>query len=219
MEDRFPEHAVGPKLQQMADKTMFTHQPNFIINSFPRCGNTFLHVAVRMSWPHLVIQSHIHDPALYNQADGSVPFVSIVRKPEDALVSWMIHTLGQEIELSGEIEGYRKHLEGAKANKNVLILPFNEVTLNTQSVLDKIEQSFNLPKRNKVDTERLLFITKVRSLEATVDEERFSKQGHIPRDKHPMHDTFLAEIRSDRYAKDMQELDKLYNDLIGGYRG
>jgi hypothetical protein len=216
MENNFPEHAVGPKLQDMADKTMFTHQPNFIINSFPRSGNTFLHVAVRMSWPHLVIQSHIHDPALYDQADGSVPFVSIVRNPEDALVSWMIHTLGQEIELSGEIEGYRKHLEGAKANKNVLILPFNEVTLNTQSVLEK---SFNLPKRNKVDTERLLFITKVRSREATVDEERFSKQGHVPRDKHPMYDTFLAIVRSNRYVKDMEELNNLYNDLIGGYDG
>lgn len=219
MENNFPEHAVGPKLQDMADKTMFTHQPNFIINSFPRCGNTFLHVAVRMSWPDLVIQSHIHDPALYNQADGSVPFVSIVRNPEDTLVSWMVHTLGEDVELYNEIIAYKEHLEGAKANKNVLILPFNEVTLNTQSVLDKLEKSFNLPKRNRVDTERLLFITKVRSREATVDEERFSKQGHVPRDKHPMYDTFLSIVRSNRYVKDMEELNNLYNDLIGGYDG
>lgn len=219
MENNFPEHAVGPKLQDMADKTMFEHKPNFIINSFPRCGNTFLHVAVRMSWPYLVIQSHIHDPALYHQADGSIPFVSIVRKPEDTLASWMVHTLGEDIELYNEIRAYKEHLEGAKANKNVLVLPFNEVTLNTKSVLDNIEKSFNLSNRVKVDTERLVLITKNLSQQATVDQDRFTKQGHIPRDKHPMYDTFLAEIRSDRYAEDMKELNNLYNDLIGGYDG
>lgn len=219
MEDRFPQHAVGPKLQRMADRTMFRHRPEFVINAFPRCGNTFLHVAVRLAWPELVIQSHVHDPALYHAADGSIPFVSIVRKPEDTLVSWMIHNIGTEIELYNEIKAYREHLEGAKANKNVLILPFNELTLNTESVLDKIEKVFNLPKRNDVDTKYILSLTESMSKEATVDNDRFRQQGHLPRGKHPMYDTYLAEIRSDRYAKDMEELNNIYDDLIAGYHG
>lgn len=214
MEDRFPQHAVGPKLQRMADRTMFRHRPEFVINAFPRCGNTFLHVAVRLAWPELVIQSHVHDPALYHAADGSIPFVSIVRKPEDTLVSWMIHNIGQDIELYNEIVAYKEHLEGAKANKNVLILPFNELTLNTEGVLDKIEKVFNLPKRNHVDTNDLLNTTQSFSKQATVDDDRFKQQGHTPRDKHPMYDTYLNVIRSDKYAEDMKDLDNLYNDLV-----
>lgn len=219
MEDRYPEYAVGPKLQKMADRTMFRHRPEFVINAFPRCGNTFLHVAVRLAWPGLVIQSHIHDPALYAAADGSIPFVSIVRKPEDTLVSWMIHNIGKEIELYNEIKAYKEHLTYAKANKNVLILPFNELTLNTNGVLDKIEKVFNLPKRNPVDTKDILSLTESMSKEATVDKDRFTQQGHTPREKHPMYDTYLAIVRSNRYVKDMEELNSIYDELIGGYHG
>ena len=219
MENEFPEWAIGSKLQTLAPKTMFEHDPEFIINAFPRCGNTFLHVAVRLSWPDLVIQSHVHDPSLYAKADGSIPFVSIARNPEDVMASWAVHlsSVQENIELNQELGAYIEHLQAAKANPNVLVLPFNELTLNTNDVLDKIAKRFNMPSRIAVSNDQILEATKELSQKATVDEQKFIKQGHTPRDKDPLYDTVLSEIRQDRYATSMKELTNIYNELVKAY--
>jgi hypothetical protein len=128
-------------LQSLAPVDSLDKAPDLILESFPRSGNTFMHIALRLSWPDMIIKSHSHDPRDIQNAGKDIPIVSMVRKPEDAIVSWTVFANAKENlshfrDIENSIGAYRKSITAVIENSNVFVIPFQKAVANVNEVLD-----------------------------------------------------------------------------------
>jgi hypothetical protein len=214
-----PARSMSIALQDIANKTMFDSEPDLILNSFPRSGNTFLHMGIRMTWPNLVIKSHLHDIHMYKEANGTIPFISVVRTPLEAISSWVVHAgatphAAHFLNVDNSIRFYEDHLTMAMANPNVMIVPFEDVSSDIISVLETIAQKYNLDDPVIHTSEDILLASKNLSQSVSQDDVEFAKRGHVPRTLDPSVNNVREILNSAHYKAKMLELESLYNKAI-----
>ena len=65
---------------------------DFWIDGYPRSANTFAVRAFQMANPNVRIRSHMHiPPFIINSVQLGKPGLFLIRKPEDAIMSWAIY--------------------------------------------------------------------------------------------------------------------------------
>lgn len=215
-----PSWSAGVALQNIANKTMFDSEPDIILNSFPRSGNTFLHMGLRMSWPDLVIKSHLHDIAIYNNTDESVPLISIVRNPVDAISSWTIHATSNPhgenfLNINNSINFYESHVYFASMNHNVLIIPFDDLIADILPILDFIAKKYNLGDRVMHTHEEILAASKKLSQDISEEGTEYSKRGHVPRELDPGNALVREILLGNAYKDKLAYLESLYTNAVG----
>lgn len=196
-------------------------KPDFVIEAYPRSGNTFLAVALRTSWPRLNVLSHSHDPNYVNKTDGSIPVVTLARSPLEAIASTAVHLstyLGrfkESKDLHSLIGKYGVILAAALKNPNVLVISFDTLTSDVNQVLDFLEQQYGLGEREVRKTnEELLAATYKVSTRSFGTEDTFLKRGNVPREKHAMYYEVLEALSTAEYATKISELNRMYESAI-----
>lgn len=199
----------------------FVENPDFVVDGYPRSANTFLVTALNMSWPDMAVKSHGHDSKNLAEATGLVPVVSVVRNPMDAISSYAVHLSLYEPERVNNLALlfglYGDMVKQALENPHVFAIPFEEVTSDVVGTLDLLEAKYELKNRIQVSPEEILGQTQDISKQVNLTTDSFTKRGHVPRDKHPIHSEVLESLQSKTYAKPMRDITRLYDEIINGY--
>lgn len=213
---------IGELLEKIRDKGgRYVDNPDFVVEGFPRSANTFLVTALNMSWPSMAVQSHNHDSKYLKAACGSIPVVSVIRNPTDAIISCAIHLSLEEPDrvsnLALLIGIYGDMAKQALDNSHVFAIPFEKVTSDVIGTLDLLEAKYGLKNRVQVSPEEVLNQTRDLSKQANLTSDAFTKRGHVPRDRDPSHSEVLAKLQSPEYEKALSRLTKLYDSLMARY--
>jgi hypothetical protein len=199
----------------------FVENPDFVVDGYPRSANTFLVTALNMSWPNMAIKSHGHDSKNLSEASGIVPVVSVIRNPVDAIASYAVHLSLYDPDrinnLALLIGLYGDMAKQALDNPHVLAIPFEEVVSDVAGTLDLLESKYELKNRVYVSPEEILSQTLDLSKQANLTTDAFTKRGHVPRDKDPVHAEVLAKLQSPDCEEALSRLTKLYDSIIAQY--
>jgi hypothetical protein len=199
----------------------FAENPDFVVDGYPRSANTFLVTALNMSWPNMIVKSHGHDSKNLADANGLVPVVSVIRNPLDAISSYAIHLSLYEPDRINNLALlfglYGDMAKQATDNQNVFTIPFDEVISDVVGTLDLLEAKYELKNRIYVSPKEILSQTQNVSKQVNLTTDSFTKRGHVPRDKDPLHKEVLKEMQNSIYEKSLNNVTKLYNGLISKY--
>jgi hypothetical protein len=168
----------------------------------------------------LIVQSHAHDAALLKTADGSVPVVSIVRHPLDAIASTVVYlasspeTADRAGDIGSIIRYYGNIVEVAANNPHVLMLPFDEVTTNLHKVLLLLETRYDLGAPSSLSAAEVLAETTGISRATLPENEQFARRGHVPRQRSSAHFRVVDVLRSTPYRAVLDDLTKMYDSIL-----
>lgn len=115
-----------------------------VIESFPRCASSFAVAAFRLAQEPLpsVIAHHTHTPAQVLAAvRRGVPTLVLVRAPEDAVLSHVIHTPSLTPKVS--LRGYVRFHEPLLPHRNGFVVGlFDEVITDFGTVIERVNARF-----------------------------------------------------------------------------
>lgn len=221
MSDKSPDTISEMLNKTRFDGGRFVENPDFVVDGYPRSANTFLVTALNMSWPSMSVKSHEHDSKNLKDANGLVPVVSVIRNPADAIASYAVHLSLYEPDriknLSLLFAIYGDMAKQATDNPNVFTIPFDEVISDVAATLDLLEAKYALKNRVQVSSEEILSQTQDLSKQVNLTTDSFTKRGHVPREKDPLYEQVLKELRNPIYARSLDNVTKLYNGLINKY--
>lgn len=119
-------------------------ETELVIESFPRCASSFAVAAFRLAQePRAMrIANHTHMPAqVLEAARRGVPAMVLIREPEGAVLSHVIHTPALTVEDS--LHGYlRFHEPLRRAPDGFVVGTFEEVTKDFGVVIDRLNARF-----------------------------------------------------------------------------
>jgi hypothetical protein len=213
---------ISELLAETRDKGgRYVEAPEFVVDGYPRSANTFLVTALNLSWPNMSVKSHGHDSKHLSAADGLVPVVSVIRNPVDAIASYAVHLSLYDPDRINNLDLliglYGDMSKQALDNPHVLAIPFEEVVSDVAGTLDLLESKYALKNRVRVSPEEILSQTQDLSKRVNLDKEAFTKMGHVPRDKDPVHAEVLAKLQGPEHERVLSRLTKLYNSVIAQY--
>jgi hypothetical protein len=167
------------------------------------------------------VQSHSHDSDKVAAADGSFPTVSVMRNPLDAIASYSVYLSVAQPDkarnLAKLMDVYGDIVSRAANNFNVFVIPFEQVVFDVVGTLDLLEARYGLKNRVHVEQKAIVGQTTALSKKGTGSEEVFSKKGHVPRNKHPLHADVLAELQSPVYEQALSDLTKMHDSIVRNY--
>ncbi|NOX36432.1 MAG: hypothetical protein GXO78_02765 [Calditrichaeota bacterium] len=113
------------------------------IEGFPRSANSYAVVAFKLVNPETKIAHHLHVPAQIRRAVAlHIPAVLIIRKPEDAVSSFLIFQQSEKVDryLRAYIEFYTALLP---IMEKVLVVDFKLIVSDVNRMIQAINQRFN----------------------------------------------------------------------------
>ena len=147
-----------------------------VIEGYPRSGNTFASTAFRLAQNRpLKIAYRLHAPSqLICAAKMRIPAIALIRQPEDAVLSWVIHRSHLTIEQA--LKGYISFHEAILPYcDHFVIADFNVVVKDFGSIIRAVNQKFGTDFQEFVHTEE-----NVQQCFATIDDfYRRAGQGKI----------------------------------------
>lgn len=115
----------------------------FVIEGFPRSGNTFAVVAFQQAQREAFgIAHHLHMPAqVMLAARRRIPTLVLARRPADAVLSWAVRE--PQISLRQAMARYIWFYERVAEYRNAFVVgPFEEVTRDYGAVLERVNARF-----------------------------------------------------------------------------
>lgn len=184
--------------------------PSIMLDSVPRCGNRWLNSVVNSAFPTAFqrwgyLHRHNHE-TFYNSLNKFDTIVSILRNPLDSLASSLYtfsYTNDEAIII--DIQGTINILKEIKNNKeNILLLTFEEITQNVNSVLQKISSRINLdplPVDENLVREKL-------------EKDSFGTFYSVPINNTEQINECKTTLLQEKFKPYMDEANSLYNELI-----
>ena len=121
----------------MGDDLFFT--------GFPRSGNTFFGLLLRVTFPEKKISTHFHAISGIKQAvKCRIPTVVVIRQPAESVSSWCVkNDFTSECEIENILREYINYFTGLRrlANqKKVLVIVFDDLITHTDQYLSEISR-------------------------------------------------------------------------------
>jgi hypothetical protein len=116
---------------------------NFVIEGFPRSGNTFAVVAFQQAQrENLKVAHHLHVPAqVMLAARWRIPTLVLMRKPTDAVLSWTIRE--PRVSVQQALKYYVSFHEKIAEYRHAFVVGlFEEVTQDYGAVLERVNARF-----------------------------------------------------------------------------
>lgn len=115
-------------------KPLDLSQTDIIIEGYPRSANTFTAEALRIADPTILIASHFHSPGVViNGLARAVPCYVMIRDPDNAVPSWVIHS---QTNLGASLDYYIDYYETlVRYIPEIRIVRFTDVTSHTDAVI------------------------------------------------------------------------------------
>jgi len=119
-------------------------ETELVIESFPRCASSFAVAAFRLAQEPraMKIANHTHMPAqVLEAARRGVPAIVLLREPEGAVLSHVIHT--PELTVEDSLRGFLRFYEPLRrARDGFVVGTFEEVTHDLGVVIDRLNARF-----------------------------------------------------------------------------
>lgn len=137
--------SVAPPLQRLRRRgEVLREDTEIVIESFPRCASSFAVAAFRLAQePHASrIAHHTHTPAQVLAAlRRNVPAMVLIRPPEDAVLSHVIHTPALTPAVS--LRGYVRFHEPLLPHRSDFVVgTFEEVVGDFGEVIERVNRRF-----------------------------------------------------------------------------
>ncbi|NEP19319.1 MAG: hypothetical protein F6J97_20905 [Leptolyngbya sp. SIO4C1] len=133
---------IGP---EPAAPNPVTKSAEIVIEGFPRMGNTFAHIAFKMAQNRPIeIGHHTHAAAqVVAAARMKIPTIVLVRKPESAIISYLIGDFDPSLTIEQSLGEYISFYKTILPYRNrFIIAEFDEVTTNYGLTIEKVNQKF-----------------------------------------------------------------------------
>lgn len=125
-----------------------------VIEGYPRSGNTFASSAFRLAQNRPVkIAYRLHAPTqLISAAKMKVPAITLIRQPEDAVLSWVIHR--SHLTLEQALKGYLSFHEAILPYCNYFIIADFDIVVNDfGAIIRAVNQKFGTDFQEFIHTE------------------------------------------------------------------
>lgn len=124
-------------------RMLVDRRTQIVIEGFPRSGNTFAVVAFEQAQPGGVhIAHHLHMPAqVMRAARWQIPTIVLIRKPTDAVLSWVIRE--PQISIGEAMKHYVSFYEKVAEYRSAFVVGyFEEVTQDYGAVVERVNSKF-----------------------------------------------------------------------------
>jgi hypothetical protein len=122
---------------------VFDSDTEFVIEGYPRSGNTFAVAAFQQAQPRDVrVAHHVHASGHVIAAlDAGLPVLVLIREPEDAVLGWVLRrgyiTTGQAL------RSYRRFYASLLPYRNRLVVgAFGDVTTDFGQIIRRVNERF-----------------------------------------------------------------------------
>jgi hypothetical protein len=120
--------------------------------AFPRTASTYLTEALRVAYPKSQVSHVFHKIDVLRHQKN---VVTILRKPEDAIASWLKMTDSKDIE--GHLDWFNRFMIATIERKDsIYITEFDNVITDVNSVIDQYARYYSFDKPTLVDMDTLL---------------------------------------------------------------
>ena len=214
-----PEASTGRASGETIKWGAIEKDTDIVIEGYPRSGNTFASSAFRLAQSQPVkIAYRLHAPTqLICAAKMNVPAIALIRQPEDAVLSWVIHRSHLTIEqaLKGYISFYRAVFP---YKDSFVIADFDRVIGDFGSIIQEVNQ--------KYQTEFIEFVHNEENVArcfAVIDDfYRGAGQGQISSntvarpslDRKQLKEQLKAQFYNGNLDKMRQEAENIYAQFI-----
>lgn len=124
--------------------------------AFPRTASTFLTESLKVAYPNIEVAHIFHKIDVLRKEKN---IITILRKPEDAIASWMTKINDNDIE--GNLDWYNRFMVATLNRLNdVFITNFESITTDVNSVIQKCRNYYSLQEPNNVNPDSILELLK-----------------------------------------------------------
>jgi hypothetical protein len=120
--------------------------------SFPRTASSFLVESLRVAYPTKEVHHIFHKIDVLRGQDN---VISIIRKPEDAVASWL--TKIEQNDIEGNLHWYNRFMEVlVKRFQSLVILDFDQITQDVNASIKKCQRFLKLEQPISVDSDLVI---------------------------------------------------------------
>jgi len=120
--------------------------------AFPRTASTYLTEALKVAYPESIVSHVFHKIDVLRNQDK---IITILRKPEDAVASWLTRVDSEDIE--GHLDWFNRFMIATIERKDsIYITEFENVITDVNSVIEQYAKYYSFDKPALVDTDILL---------------------------------------------------------------
>ena len=124
--------------------------------AFPRTASTFLTQSLKVAYPNIEVAHIFHKIDVLRKEKN---IITILRKPEDAIASWMTKIDDNDIE--GNLDWYNRFMVATLDRvDDIFITDFESITTNVNSVIQKCKSYYSLQEPNTVDSSYVIELLK-----------------------------------------------------------
>ena len=115
--------------------------------AFPRTASTFLTESLKVAYPSIEI-IHVFHKIDVLRKDNNI--ITILRKPEDAIASWLVKINDNDID--GNLDWYNRFMLATLDRINdIFITDFNSIISDFNTVIQKCKDFYSLPNPEYVN--------------------------------------------------------------------
>lgn len=124
--------------------------------AFPRTASTFLTQSLKVAYPNIEVTHIFHKIDVLRKEKN---IITILRKPEDAIASWMTKIDDNDIE--GNLDWYNRFMVATLDRiDDIFITDFESITTDVNSVIQKCRSYYSLQEPNKVNPDSIIELLK-----------------------------------------------------------
>ncbi len=124
--------------------------------AFPRTASTFFTESLKVAYPSIEVAHIFHKIDVLRKEKN---IITILRKPEDAIASWMTKIDSNDIE--GNLDWYNRFMVATLDRvDDIFITDFESITTDVNSVIQKCKNYYSLQEPNTVDSSYIIELLK-----------------------------------------------------------
>jgi hypothetical protein len=124
--------------------------------AFPRTASTYLTESLKVAYPNIEVAHIFHKIDVLRKEKN---IITILRKPEDTIASWMTKIDDNDIE--GNLDWYNRFMVATLDRvDDIFITDFESITTDVNSVIQKCKNYYSLQEPNTVDSSYIIELLK-----------------------------------------------------------